>query len=159
VSHPTTIKSEATSSDRSVTKGSSSEYEENTQDNKDITLVKDVEKALIRLHDSIRDSNVEEFKKVVDPGVTAFDIGCKGHLLNGLSYHEFNINAQSNIKKRFHINNTSIKLLSSKTAITTCSIVKQTTHNSTTSTNAFDETRVWEKSKDGNWRNVHIHLS
>ena len=42
VSHPTTIKSELTSSDRSVTKGSSSEYED--QERKDLNVVKDIEK-------------------------------------------------------------------------------------------------------------------
>ena len=80
-----------------------------------------------RLHDSIKNNDFEEFKKIVDPAVTTFDPACKGHMLNGLSYHEFNLQAQNpNLKIRYHLNNASTKLISSQSAITTCSIVKQT---------------------------------
>ena len=80
-----------------------------------------------RLHDSIKNKDFEEFKKIVDPAVTTFDPACKGHMLNGLSYHEFNLQAQNpNLKIRYHLNNASTKLISSQSAITTCSIVKQT---------------------------------
>ena len=82
-----------------------------------------------RLHDSIKNNDFEEFKKIVDPAVTTFDPACKGHMLNGLSYHEFNLQAQTqnpNLKIRYHLNNASTKLISSQSAITTCSIVKQT---------------------------------
>ena len=95
-----------------------------------------------RLHDSIKNNDFDEFKKIVDPAVTTFDPACKGHMLNGLSYHEFNLQAQTqnpNLKIRYHLNNASTKLISSQSAITTCSIVKQTSSpDSLNVSNSFD---------------------
>jgi len=151
-------------SDRSVNKGSSSEFEDQElRNNQPKVQIKEVETMFARLHDSIKNNDFEEFKKIVDPAVTTFDPACKGHMLNGLSYHEFNLQAQTqnpNLKIRYHLNNASTKLISSQSAITTCSIVKQTSSpDSLNLTESYDETRVWEKKTDGTWRNVHIHLS
>jgi calcium/calmodulin-dependent protein kinase (CaM kinase) II len=96
---------------------------------------------------------------------------CIGHLVEGLEFHKFYFDAKgrhdasatsSDNVVRSDISSPKVTLLGDDVALVTYTRLRQSIHG-TTSVEACNETRVWQRKRDGRgvnvWKHVHFHRS
>ena len=76
------------------------------------------------IHEAIQMSNFEEYKKYTIATTTAFEPNAKGILIEGLDFQKFYLN-EPNRKMKVTVVNPKVKILSSQSAMTTCSVLHQ----------------------------------
>ena len=117
-----------------------------------------VETLTKQLLDAIDNRDLETYRGLCDPSLTAFEPEALGNLVEGLGFHETYFGSPATGKRKSSIQSPNIRLLGDTAVVAYVRLVQSTTSDGQHSTTAFEETRVWHKI-DGSWKNVHFHRS
>eukprot|EP00177_Eucheuma_denticulatum_P001797 GFKZ01003218.1.p1 GENE.GFKZ01003218.1~~GFKZ01003218.1.p1 ORF type:complete len:131 (+),score=14.89 GFKZ01003218.1:485-877(+) len=121
------------------------------------------EEQLLRLSqellDSIDQQNWDKYSSLVDLKLTSFEPEGRGHLIEGLRFHQFYFFlAMKDHQRQSTISSPKIRIMGDTAIVTYVRLVQEAEDVGPAPTLATEETRVWQK-QDGNWRNVHFHRS
>uniref|UniRef100_A0A672R272 calcium/calmodulin-dependent protein kinase n=1 Tax=Sinocyclocheilus grahami TaxID=75366 RepID=A0A672R272_SINGR len=141
----------------------SSESTSTTIEDEDTRVRKqEIIKVTEQLIEAISNGDFENYTKMCDPSVTAFEPEALGNLVEGLDFHRFYFeNLWSKNSKPVHttILNPHIHLIGEEAAcIAYIRITQYLDTNGMPCTAQSEETRIWHR-KDGKWQIVHFHRS
>lgn len=113
-----------------------------------------------KLLDVIAKGDWETYQLLCDPTLSAFEAEARGHLVEGLEFHEFYFALpRSNSPVQNTISCPRVRLLGENAAVVTyVRLTQKLDAAGHPVTNRTEETRVWER-QDGVWRHVHFHRS
>ena len=111
-----------------------------------------------QLLDAIDNSDLETYRELCDPSLTAFEPETLGNLVEGLDFHETYFDNPASGKRKSSITSPNVRMLGDTAVVAYVRLVQSTTSDGQHSTTAFEETRIWHKTGDG-WKNVHFHRS
>ena len=117
-----------------------------------------VETLTKQLLDAIDNGDLETYRGLCDPSLTAFEPEALGNLVEGLGFHETYFGSPATGKRKSSVRSPNIRLLGDTAVGAYVRLVQSTTSDGQHSTTAFEETRGWHKI-DGSWKNVHFHRS
>lgn len=135
---------------------------------KDSQVILDLNRQLL---ESIHAGDWNTYESMVDPSVTCFEPEAVGYLVEGLPFHQFYFDhartsastEQPQLPPRSTMVRPHVRMLSETAAVVCYSRLTQTIGNDEENngpvTKWCEETRVWQKSLEGTWKNVHIHRS
>ena len=125
-------------------------------------MVSNTEKMLTLLNkqllDAIDSGDLETYRELCDPSLTAFEPEALGNLVEGLDFHETYFGSPGLGKRKSSVRAPHIRVLGDTAVVAYVRLVQSTTSNGQHSTTAFEETRIWHKI-EGSWKNVHFHRS
>ena len=113
-----------------------------------------------RLLEAIARGDWEEYCRLCDPTLSAFEPEARGHLVEGMEFHRFYFD-RGGVKDPSNttISQPHVRLLGDDAAVVSYTrLIQHLDPHGAPVTSAFQETRVWHRSEDG-WRNVHFHRS
>uniref|UniRef100_A0A673LB10 calcium/calmodulin-dependent protein kinase n=1 Tax=Sinocyclocheilus rhinocerous TaxID=307959 RepID=A0A673LB10_9TELE len=144
-------------------KDESSESTNTTIEDEDTRARKqEIIKVTEQLIEAISNGDFENYTKMCDPSVSAFEPEALGNLVEGLDFHRFYFdNLWSKNSKPVHttILNPHIHLIGEEAAcIAYIRITQYLDTNGMPCTAQSEETRIWHR-KDGKWQIVHFHRS
>ena len=119
---------------------------------------KTIEMLNMQLLDAIDHGDLETYRELCDPSLTAFEPEALGNLVEGLGFHETYFGSPTSGKRKSSVRAPHIRLLGDTAVVAYVRLVQSTTNDGQHSTTAFEETRVWHETRDG-WKNVHFHRS
>ena len=111
-----------------------------------------------QLLDAIDNGDLETYRELCDPSLTAFEPEALGNLLEGLDFHETYFGSPTSGKRKSSVRFPHIRVLGETAVVAYVRLVQSTTSDGQHSTTAFEETRIWHKTGDS-WKNVHFHRS
>lgn len=119
--------------------------------------------ALLNLNQSLLDSIVEgnwqAYAELCDESLTCFEPEARGHLVEGLAFHQYYFVGGPNPRK---VNTTMasphVRVMGDVAIVCYTRLTQLVDASGTHHTKAVEETRVWQK-KDGQWKHVHFHRS
>ena len=107
-----------------------------------------------QLLDAIDDGDLETYRELCDPSLTAFEPEALGNLVEGLDFHETYFGSPTSGKRKSTVGPPHVRLLGDTAVVAYVRLVQSTTSDGQHSTTAFEETRIWHKTGDS-WKNVH----
>jgi ketosteroid isomerase-like protein len=111
------------------------------------------------LLDSIVEGNWQAYAELCDESLTCFEPEARGHVVEGLAFHQFYFDGPAGNKK---VNTTMasphVRLMGDVAIVCYTRLTQVLDASGAAITKAVEETRVWEK-KDGKWKHVHFHRS
>ena len=107
---------------------------------------------------AIDNGDLETYRELCDPSLTAFEPEALGNLVEGLGFHETYFGSPASGKRKSSVRAPHIRLLGDTAVVAYVRLVQSTTNDGQHSTTAFEETRIWHKTGSG-WKNVHFHRS
>lgn len=111
------------------------------------------------LLDSIVEGNWQAYAELCDPSLTCFEPEARGHLVEGMAFHQFYFDGQPNTKR---INTTMasphVRIMGDSAIVCYTRLTQVIDASNSPVTKAVEETRVWQKI-DGQWKHVHFHRS
>ena len=121
--------------------------------------------AILNLNRSLLDSIVSgdwaAYAELCDPTLTCFEPEARGHLVEGLEFHQFYFNGPSSSGPKI-INTTMasphVRVMGDVALICYTRLTQVYDASGSPITKSVEETRVWQK-RDGRWRHVHFHRS
>jgi len=132
------------------------------------TLVGELKAEVLRanqqLLDSIANGDLQTYEKLCCPSLTCFEPETKDHLVEGLDFHKFFFALASHTeptqgpRKNTTIVSPHVRLLGESVAVASYTRLVQSSAPSLSITSCV-ETRVWQRSAEHGWRNVHFHRS
>ena len=111
-----------------------------------------------QLLDAIDNGDLETYRELCDPSLTAFEPEALGNLVEGLDFHETYFGSPTSGKRKSTVRLPHVRLLGDTAVIAYVRLVQSTASDGQHSTTAFEETRIWHKTGDS-WKNVHFHRS
>lgn len=114
-----------------------------------------------QLLDSIAARDWEGYLRLCDPSLSAFEPEARGRLVEGMEFHRFYFDLESEeIPVQTTIAMPHVRLLGSGDAaiVSYTRLIQTLSADGKPTTHCFEETRVWEQ-QDGQWRHVHFHRS
>lgn len=115
------------------------------------------------LLEAIASMDLKTYKELCDESLTCFEPEARGHLVEGLAFHEYYFELES-LKSTGPINTTMVRphvrILSDTAAVVSYIRLTQATdaNGMPSTTTSCEETRVWQLI-DGKLKNVHFHRS
>ena len=113
-----------------------------------------VETLTKQLLDAIDNGDLETYRGLCDPSLTAFEPEALGNLVEGLGFHETYFGSPATGKRKSSVRAPHIRVLGDTAVVAYVRLVQSTTSDGQHSTTAFEETRIWHKTGDS-WKNVH----
>ena len=107
-----------------------------------------------QLLDAIDNGDLETYRELCDPSLTAFEPEALGNLVEGLDFHETYFGSPASGKRKSSVRAPHIRVLGDTAVVAYVRLVQSTTSDGQHSTTAFEETRIWHKI-EGSWKNVH----
>ena len=113
-----------------------------------------------RLLDCVTSADWDAYKELCDPGLTCFEPESRGCLVEGLNFHKFYFEQGGHMgEHRDTIIAPHVRFLEGGSAVVCYTrLVQRIDANGASSTDRFEETRVWERRSD-DWKHVHFHRS
>ena len=111
-----------------------------------------------QLLDAIDNGDLETYRELCDSSLTAFEPEALGNLVEGLGFHETYFGTPSTGKRKSSVRAPHVRLLGDTAVVAYVRLVQNTTSTGQHSTTAFEETRIWHKTRTG-WKHVHFHRS
>ena len=117
-----------------------------------------------RLLDAIAAGDWDAYRSVVAPDITCFEPEARGHLVEGLPFHEFYFSlAGGKTRPQTPVTTTmvapQVRLLSDEVAVVAyVRLVQKLDDSGRPVTSSSEETRVWQK-RSGRRQHVHFHRS
>jgi calcium/calmodulin-dependent protein kinase (CaM kinase) II len=113
-----------------------------------------------KLLNAIASGDWDVYTELCDDSLTAFEPEARGHLIEGLPFHQFYFD---NLSYRPTVNTTiaspHVRLIGDDVAVVCLvRLVQKMNSEGRAETYKFEETRVWQK-LDGKWKHVHFHRS
>ena len=112
-----------------------------------------------RLLDVISSGDWSMYAELCDPSLTCFEPEARGHLVQGMPFHEFYFELGGNNPGQTTVASPHVRMLGSDVAIVSyVRLVQQVDTAEQPQTHRFEETRIWHR-QNGCWRHVHFHRS
>lgn len=119
--------------------------------------------ALLNLSQSLLDSIVagdwQAYAELCDESLTCFEPEARGHVVEGLAFHQFYFDGSPNTKR---VNTTMasphVRIMGDVAIVCYTRLTQVTDASAAPVTKAVEETRIWQKI-DGKWKHVHFHRS
>lgn len=113
-----------------------------------------------KLLDCVASGDWEVYQLLCDPTLSAFEPEARGHLVEGLDFHQFYFGLPRTSKRvNTTISAPRVRMLSDDAAVVTLiRLMQWADEQGQSRTTKFEETRVWQRI-DGQWRHVHFHRS
>lgn len=119
-------------------------------------------RATEQLVDAISTGDFDQYTKLCDPNLTAFEPEALGNLVEGMEFHRFyfdNLLGKQSKQQNVTILNPNVHLLGEDAAsIAYVKITQFLDKVGIPHTQSAEETRIWHR-RDGRWQNVHLHRS
>lgn len=119
-------------------------------------------RATEQLVDAISTGDFDQYTKLCDPNLTAFEPEALGNLVEGMEFHRFyfdNLLGKQSKQQNVTILNPHVHLLGEDAAsIAYVKITQFLDKVGIPHTQSAEETRIWHR-RDGRWQNVHLHRS
>ena len=111
------------------------------------------------LLDSIVEGNWQAYAELCDESLTCFEPEARGHLVEGMAFHQFYFDGQPNTKR---VNTTMaaphVRIMGDSAVVCYTRLTQVIDASNSPVTKAVEETRIWQKI-DGQWKHVHFHRS
>jgi ketosteroid isomerase-like protein len=116
-----------------------------------------------RLLDAIAAGDWDTYQGLVAADITCFEPEARGHLVEGMAFHEFYFRLGEGNPKPKHLTTTMVaphvKLLGDAAALVAyVRLVQKLDAAGNPVTVESEETRIWQK-RGGRWQHVHFHRS
>lgn len=112
------------------------------------------------LLDSIVSGNWEAYTELCDESLTCFEPEARGHLVEGLGFHQYYFQMESSGKK--HVRTTlaspHVRIIGDAAIVSYVRLTQVLDAGGAPQTKAVEETRVWQR-QNGSWKHVHFHRS
>ncbi len=112
------------------------------------------------LLESIVVGNWTAYAEICDPSLTCFEPEARGHLVEGLDFHEYYFKLERS--PHAHVQTTlaspHVRVMGEVAVISYVRFTQSLDVSGVPHTKAMEETRVWQKS-NGVWKHVHFHRS
>jgi ketosteroid isomerase-like protein len=118
---------------------------------------------LLRLNqtllDSIAKADWDRYAELCDPGLTCFEPEAQGHLVEGMAFHQFYFKLGA-VKGEHNttMSTPHVRIIGHVAIISYVRLNQRVTADGAPVTRVVEETRVWQRHKDG-WKHVHFHRS
>lgn len=129
----------------------------------DATELNDIAQELLdlnqRLLEAIASGDWETYEQLCDPTLTCFEPEAKGHLVEGMDFHQFyfRLGGSSEAPRVTTMSSPHVRLLGDEAAVLSYIRLNQRVNGAGEPTvSAVEETRVWERVA-GEWKHVHFH--
>jgi len=123
------------------------------------TAKREVLEANQRLLESILAGDWKTYVELCDPSLTAFEPEAAGHLVEGLSFHEYYFRLEgSKSPKQATMATPHVRLVGDVAVLCYVRLTQSLNAEGAPVTSSVEETRVWQR-KDGRWVHVHFHRS
>ena len=112
------------------------------------------------LLDSIVEGNWQAYAELCDESLTCFEPEARGHVVEGLAFHQFYFDGPPSSGKRVNTTMASphVRIMGDVAIVCYTRLTQVIDAGSAPVTKAVEETRVWQKI-DGQWKHVHFHRS
>lgn len=120
--------------------------------------------AILNLNRSLLDCIVAgdwaSYSELCDPTLTCFEPEARGHLVEGLEFHEFYFRGPANASKVVNTTMASphVRMMGDVALVCYTRLTQVYDANGIPITKSVEETRLWQKI-DGKWKHVHFHRS
>ena len=112
-----------------------------------------------RLLASIADADWPTYEELCDPTLSCFEPEAVGHLVEGMDFHRYYFELGAGRGPRnTTLASPKVRVLGNVAIVTYVRLVQRLAESDSPVTNAFEETRVWQKQSSG-WKHVHFHRS
>jgi calcium/calmodulin-dependent protein kinase (CaM kinase) II len=115
-----------------------------------------------RLLNAIASGDWDTYAELCDPTLSCFEPEARGHLVEGLDFHQFYFKlpgGDSSAPRNTSMSSPHVRLMGEEAAVVSYVRLNQRINTAGEPTvSAVEETRVWERI-DGQWRHVHFHRS
>jgi len=113
-----------------------------------------------RLLDAIADGDWKTYAELCDPAITAFEPEARGHLIEGLDFHQFYFDLGGAAgPHNTTMSSPNVWMLGSEAGVVSYVRLVQKLDSAGNPIVAMsEETRVWLR-RDGKWKHVHFHRS
>jgi len=99
------------------------------------------------------------YAALCDPSLTAFEPEASGHLIEGMGFHRFYFDMESNGRTvQSNIASPHVRVCNDTAVVSYVRLVQSVQADGDPVTASFDETRVWQR-QNGEWKHVHFHRS
>ncbi|MFO0810307.1 MAG: DUF4440 domain-containing protein [Gemmataceae bacterium] len=113
-----------------------------------------------RLLDSIAAGDWLTYKELCDSTLTAFEPEACGQLVKGLQFHYFYFDHDDHrTRHQTTMVHPRVRLMGEAAVITYVRLNQRVGPDGQAHSAAYEETRIWQKQADGQWRHVHFHRS
>ena len=108
------------------------------------------------LLDAIADGDWDAYQSLCCESGTCIEPECSGNIAQGLAFHKYYFDMPpGDVKPQNTICGPHVKMMGDNVALCAYNRVVQVG----TATNVFQETRIWERTDEGSWKNTHFHKS
>lgn len=126
------------------------------------SLMAAIEDELIQLTQELLDCIVAQdwksYARLCDSSLTCFEPEARGHLVQGMGFHKFYFDAPATrTRAKTTLASPHVRVMENVAVVSYVRLI-QLQGEQVDETRAFEETRVWHKTKDG-WKHVHFHRS
>src|SRR5262245_2363651 len=112
-----------------------------------------------KLLDAITTGDWATYQELCDPSLTAFEPESRGQLVAGLPFHKFYFDLGGfGGRRQTTLIAPNVRIMGDVAIVAYVHLTQRTNPDGTPATQAFEETRVWQK-RNGRWRHVHFHRS
>jgi len=112
-----------------------------------------------QLLNSITDGDWVTYCKLCDSSLTAFEPEARGHLVEGMDFHQFYFQATDRPRRQTTISSPHVRLCGGDAAVICYTrLIQREDEAGQWTTQPFEETRIWER-QNGEWQHVHFHRS
>lgn len=113
-----------------------------------------------QLLNSIHAQDWETYTSLCDSTLTAFEPEGRGHLIEGMPFHQFYFDMESHGRPvQSTISSPRVRLLGDDVAVVSyIRLTQRVQADGSAPTAVAEETRVWQK-QNGQWQHVHFHRS
>ena len=110
------------------------------------------------LLDAIATGDWSVYEQLCDPSLTAYEPEARGHLVEGLAFHEHYFQLNPSTPVRTTISSPHVRLMGDAAVVCYIRLMQTLDENGQPVTHEFEETRIWKR-EQGQWRHVHFHRS
>lgn len=112
-----------------------------------------------RLLEAIVGADWTTYSKLCDPSITCFEPEARGHLVEGMPFHEFYFRLGGPTKNHCTtMSRPHVRVIGDAAVVSYVRLNQRMNAAGDPVTYAVEETRIWEK-KNGEWKHVHFHRS
>lgn len=112
-----------------------------------------------RLLDAIAARDWATYESLCDPTLTCFEPEARGHLVEGLPFHQFYFELPAGGgPRRTTISSPHVRVIDDVAIVSYVRLTQSTDTSGQLATSETEETRVWQR-QAGAWRLVHLHRS
>lgn len=110
------------------------------------------------LLESIAKGDWETYRRLCDPEITCFEPEARGHLVQGLPFHQFYFDLKSSGPRTTTMSSPHVRVCGDTAIVAYVRLVQKLDAQQQPVVTSTEETRIWHKGPNG-WRHVHFHRS